>query len=85
MPAATFHYRAVGADGTLLVPLAASIAAARGWQFVFLLAMGFNLVAAGLGLFVLKPMRVRHFAQTKAEVADSAARGGAPQQSAPSG
>ncbi|HUI60329.1 MAG TPA: oxalate/formate MFS antiporter [Steroidobacteraceae bacterium] len=54
-------YTAKGA-GALLVPLAASIAKARGWGAVFALAMSFNLCAALLALLVLKPLRARHFA-----------------------
>jgi hypothetical protein len=40
--------------------------------------MSFNLVAAALGLFVLKPMRARHFAAIRAEVATAANPGGPP-------
>ena len=54
-------YTAKGA-GALLVPLAAAFAKSRGWGSVFTLAMSFNLIAAFLALFVLKPMRARHFA-----------------------
>jgi OFA family oxalate/formate antiporter-like MFS transporter len=54
--------------GSLLVPFAATIAVSMGWHVVFSIAMGFNLLAAALGLFVLKPMRVRHFTATRAEV-----------------
>src|ERR1700733_14561486 len=69
--------------GSLLVPYAAAMAASMGWHVVFMIAMGFNLVAAALGLFVLKPMRVRHFAATRAEVQNEAiASGRAPMQPA---
>jgi OFA family oxalate/formate antiporter-like MFS transporter len=54
-------YTAKGA-GALLVPVAAAIAKSRGWDSVFMIAMAFNLAAAFLGLAVLKPMRMRHFA-----------------------
>jgi OFA family oxalate/formate antiporter-like MFS transporter len=54
--------------GSLLVPFAAATAVWLGWHVVFTIAMGFNLLAAALGLFVLKPMRLRHFAVTRAEV-----------------
>jgi OFA family oxalate/formate antiporter-like MFS transporter len=57
-------YTAKGA-GALLVPVAAGLAKAHGWGAVFTLAMSFNLVAAFLALFVLKPMRARHFAQSR--------------------
>src|SRR6202453_2833906 len=54
-------YTAKGA-GALLVFVAAGIAKGHGWGMVFALAMTFNLIAAILALFVLKPMRARHFA-----------------------
>jgi OFA family oxalate/formate antiporter-like MFS transporter len=54
-------YTAKGA-GALLVPIAAAIAKSHGWGSVFMIAMAFNLAAAFLGLAVLKPMRMRHFA-----------------------
>jgi OFA family oxalate/formate antiporter-like MFS transporter len=57
-------YTAKGA-GALLVPIAAGIAKAHGWGVVFSIAMTFNVVAALLALFVLKPMRARHFAQSR--------------------
>jgi OFA family oxalate/formate antiporter-like MFS transporter len=58
--------------GALLVPYAARIAASMGWHVVFMIAMAFNLLAATLGLLLLKPMRVRHFAVTRAEAASEA-------------
>jgi MFS transporter, OFA family, oxalate/formate antiporter len=67
-------YTAKG-SGALLVPLAAATAASMGWHVVFLIAMSFNLIAAALGLLVLKPMRIKHFAATRAEVASQAAAG----------
>jgi OFA family oxalate/formate antiporter-like MFS transporter len=51
------------------VPYAAGIAATSGWPLVFSIAMGFNLTAAALALFVLKPMRARHFAGVRAGLA----------------
>jgi len=57
-------YTAKGA-GALLVPVAAGIAKTHGWGVVFSLAMTFNVIAGLLALFVLKPMRVRHFAKGK--------------------
>ena len=61
------------AKGTaaLVVPMAAAIAASSGWGAVFAIATAFNLCAAGLGLFVLKPMRKRHFADVRAELEGS--------------
>jgi OFA family oxalate/formate antiporter-like MFS transporter len=50
----------------LLVPIAAIIAKSHGWGAVFTVAMTFNVVAALLALFVLKPMRARHFAKSRA-------------------
>jgi len=55
-------YTAKGA-GALLVPIAAGISKSHGWSAVFTIALTFNLVAAFLALFVLKPMRKRHFAK----------------------
>jgi MFS transporter, OFA family, oxalate/formate antiporter len=57
-------YTAKGA-GALLVPVAAWISKSHGWAPVFTLALTFNVLAAMLALFVLKPMRVRHFAQSR--------------------
>jgi MFS transporter, OFA family, oxalate/formate antiporter len=57
-------YTAKGA-GALLVSFAADIAKAHGWAPVFSIAMTFNVVAGLLALFVLKPMRVRHFAKSR--------------------
>jgi OFA family oxalate/formate antiporter-like MFS transporter len=58
------------AKGTaaLVVPMAAAISVANGWGAVFAIATAFNLVAAGLALFVLKPMRRRHFAEVRQEL-----------------
>jgi OFA family oxalate/formate antiporter-like MFS transporter len=71
--------------GSLLVPFAAATALSLGWHVVFTIAMCFNLLAAALGLFVLKPMRLRHFAATRAEVENEAISGNRPpMQHAPS-
>jgi len=56
-------YTAKGA-GALLVPVAAGLSKAHGWSTVFTLAMTFNVIAAILALFVLKPMRARHFVRS---------------------
>ena len=68
-------YTAKGA-GALLVPFAAAMAVRSGWHAVFSLAMIFNLIAAALALFVLKPMRVKHFEAVRAEAANPAAVSG---------
>ncbi|HEY0800819.1 MAG TPA: oxalate/formate MFS antiporter [Steroidobacteraceae bacterium] len=57
-------YTAKGA-GALLVPVAAGIAKVHGWGIVFSVAMTFNVLAGLLALFVLKPMRVRHFSKSR--------------------
>ena len=57
-------YTAKGA-GALLVPVAAGIAKTHGWGAVFAIAMTFNVIAGLMALFVLKPMRARHFAQSR--------------------
>lgn len=59
-------YTAKGA-GSLLVPFAALIAKSHGWGTVFSIFVGCNLLAAGMALFVLKPMRARHFAKSRAD------------------
>jgi OFA family oxalate/formate antiporter-like MFS transporter len=61
-------YTAKGA-GALLVPIAAGISKAHGWSTIFALAMTFNVIAAILALFVLRPMRARHFAKGHAPYA----------------
>jgi OFA family oxalate/formate antiporter-like MFS transporter len=63
-------YTAKG-TGALLVPVAAAIAKSNGWDTVFMIAMGFNILAAVLALVVLKPMRARHFAVSKAAYASA--------------
>jgi MFS transporter, OFA family, oxalate/formate antiporter len=68
-------YTAKGA-GALLVPFAAAIAATNGWHTVFMIAVCFNVLAAVLGLVVLKPMRAKHFEVTRAEVTSHAAATG---------
>jgi OFA family oxalate/formate antiporter-like MFS transporter len=72
-PARTFGSRApppaagcshLAGRSALLVPIAAGISKAHGWSAVFAIAMTFNVTAAVLAVFVLKPMRLRHFAKT---------------------
>jgi OFA family oxalate/formate antiporter-like MFS transporter len=57
--------------GALLVPFAAATANSHGWEAVFMLAMGFNLLAAMLALIVLKPLRARHFALGTPDTGDT--------------
>jgi OFA family oxalate/formate antiporter-like MFS transporter len=59
--------------GALTVGSAAAIATSHGWRTVFLLAACFNIAAAALGLFVLKPMRAKHFETARSQLAASAA------------
>ena len=59
-------YTAKGA-GSLLVPVAAIIAKNHGWGAVFTVGMSFNIIAALMALFVLKPMRIKHFAKSRAD------------------
>jgi MFS transporter, OFA family, oxalate/formate antiporter len=49
------------AKGTaaLLVPFASQLAAKSGWSAVFAVAMGLNIVAALLAIFVIRPLRMR--------------------------
>src|SRR5277367_1689077 len=57
-------YTAKGA-GSLMVPVAAIIAKNHGWGAVFTVGMSFNIIAVLLALFVLKPMRAKHFARAR--------------------
>jgi MFS transporter, OFA family, oxalate/formate antiporter len=54
-------YTAKG-TGALLVPIMAAITKTHGYGSMFSLFVTFNIIAAALALFVLKPMRARHFA-----------------------
>jgi OFA family oxalate/formate antiporter-like MFS transporter len=69
-------YTAKGA-GSLLVPFAAALAIKQGWSTVFMIAMSFNVLAAFIGLVILKPMRVRHFAASRIKYAQDEEAGGA--------
>jgi MFS transporter, OFA family, oxalate/formate antiporter len=69
-------YTAKGA-GSLLVPVAAIIAKNHGWGAVFTVGMSFNIIAVLLALFVLKPMRIKHFAQSRVDFPSAAPRGAA--------
>ncbi len=50
--------------GALLVPIASVIAAHYGWRAVFMVTVGFNVIAAVLALFVLAPVRRRYIAES---------------------
>jgi OFA family oxalate/formate antiporter-like MFS transporter len=67
-------YTAKGA-GALLVPIAAGMSKSHGWAAVFTLAMTFNVIAGLLALFVLKPMRLRHFAKSQEAYSAAAPEG----------
>jgi OFA family oxalate/formate antiporter-like MFS transporter len=75
--AATNNGMLYTAKGTaaLLVPLASLIAAAYGWQAVFVIAVALNATAALLALFVIKPMRRAFILGSEAAPAEAAARG----------
>ena len=64
-------YTAKGA-GSLLVPVAAIIAKNHGWGAVFTVGMSFNIIAALMALFVLRPMRIKHFAKSRIDFPQSA-------------
>jgi OFA family oxalate/formate antiporter-like MFS transporter len=49
----------------------------QGWSTVFMIAMSFNVLAAFIGLVILKPMRVRHFAASRIKYAQDEEAGGA--------
>lgn len=69
-------YTAKGA-ASLLVPISALIASGYGWKPVFSIFITFNIIAAFLALFVLKPMRAAHFAKSRAAFSSSTATGAA--------
>jgi len=54
-------YTAKG-TGALLVPIMTAFTKTHGYGSTFAVFVTFNVVAALLALFVLKPMRARHFA-----------------------
>ncbi|MDE2138337.1 MAG: oxalate/formate MFS antiporter [Gammaproteobacteria bacterium] len=54
-------YTAKG-TGALLVPIMTALSKDHGYGTMFTLFVAFNVIAALLALFVLKPMRARHFA-----------------------
>ncbi|HEY1725502.1 MAG TPA: oxalate/formate MFS antiporter [Steroidobacteraceae bacterium] len=74
-------YTAKGA-GALLVAPATALALSMGWHTVFMIAMSFNIVAALIGLIVLKPMRARHLADTRAHIDAAALAARSPMQPA---
>ncbi len=67
-------YTAKG-TASILVPLASVVATAYGWRTVFGIAIGLNLAAACLVLFVVRPMRLEYIARTrpKSDPADAGA------------
>jgi MFS transporter, OFA family, oxalate/formate antiporter len=65
-------YTAKG-SGALLVPVMTGLAKAHGWNTVFTIFMIFNLLAAAIGLVILRPMRLRHFVADRALEAQPAA------------
>jgi OFA family oxalate/formate antiporter-like MFS transporter len=65
-------YTAKGA-GSLLVPVAALLAKGHGWNFVFMVFVTGNIIAALMALFILKPMRAAHFAKSRVAFPGSAA------------
>jgi OFA family oxalate/formate antiporter-like MFS transporter len=70
-------YTAKGA-GSLLVPVAALLAKSHGWNFVFMIFVTGNIIAALMALFVLKPMRAAHFAKSRIAFPTSPAARSAP-------
>jgi OFA family oxalate/formate antiporter-like MFS transporter len=61
-------YTAKG-TGAVFVSFATGIAKAHGYGTIFAIFVTCNVVAALLALFVLKPMRARHFVRTRASIA----------------
>jgi OFA family oxalate/formate antiporter-like MFS transporter len=66
-------YTAKG-TASLGVPFASALALSQGWGTVFTLAITFNVIAALLAIFVLKPMRARHLAASREPVLPIAQR-----------
>jgi OFA family oxalate/formate antiporter-like MFS transporter len=64
-------YTAKG-TGVFLVPVAAIISKSHGWGAVFAVGMTCNVIAGLMALFVLKPMRARHFAKSREQFPGSA-------------
>jgi OFA family oxalate/formate antiporter-like MFS transporter len=58
--------------GSFLVIGAALLARSHGWGAVFSTAMTCNIVAGLMALFVLKPMRLRHFAKSREDFPSTA-------------
>ena len=73
-------YTAKGA-GSLVVPVAAWISKGWGWHAVFTVAITFNIIAAFMALFVLKPMRAKHFAKGRVEESGTTVLAGEPASS----
>jgi OFA family oxalate/formate antiporter-like MFS transporter len=65
-------YTAKG-TGSLVVSFGTALAAAHGWSSILWMAMCGNIIAALLALFVLKPMRAKHFEAIRAGAAGNAA------------
>jgi OFA family oxalate/formate antiporter-like MFS transporter len=70
-------YTAKG-TASLLVPLASLLAANYGWYAVFSVAVGLNITAALVALFVIKPMRRSLILQTMKPEPAATANGHAP-------
>ena len=64
-------YTAKG-TGSLVVAFGTALAASHGWNSILWMAMCGNVIAALLALFVLKPMRARHFEAIRAGTVASA-------------
>jgi OFA family oxalate/formate antiporter-like MFS transporter len=70
-------YTAKG-TASLLVPLASLLAASYGWYAVFSVAVGLNITAALMAIFVIKPMRRTLILNTMETVPAATANGHAP-------
>ncbi len=68
-------YTAKG-TASFMVPLAAYVASLQGWVSVFWVAIAFNVTAALLAMFVLKPMRARWYAVSPAAAGTEPLAGG---------
>ena len=75
-------YTAKG-TGSLLVPFATAAAAGGNWHNVLAFFAACNVLAAIIGIVILKPMRARHFEKVRAELARQSP--GTPLTPAPAG
>jgi OFA family oxalate/formate antiporter-like MFS transporter len=60
-------YTAKGSGTVVAWLVTVAVGASHAWNTMFSVAMTFNLMAVALALFVLKPMRVKHFVAVRSQ------------------